>query len=97
MTFGEYEVSVHHTPGHCPGGVCLAVGQRGTPKQDLFVGDTLFAGSIGRTDLPGGDYATLLRSITQVLFPFGDDARVYPGHGPQTTIGQERRTNPFLR
>jgi hydroxyacylglutathione hydrolase len=94
---GEYEVSVHHTPGHCPGGVCLAVGRLGTPKQDLFVGDTLFAGSIGRTDLPGGDYATLLRSITQVLFAFGDEARVYSGHGPHTTIGQERRTNPFLR
>ena len=97
LSFGEYEVSVHHTPGHCPGGVCLAIGMRGSHKQDLFVGDTLFAGSIGRTDLPGGDYTTLIRSITQVLFPFGDDARVYSGHGPQTTIGQERRTNPFLR
>ncbi len=97
LSFGEYEVSVHHTPGHCPGGVCLAFGRRGSPKRDLFVGDTLFAGSIGRTDLPGGDYTTLIRSITQVLFPFGDDARVYSGHGPQTTIGQERRTNPFLR
>ncbi len=64
---------------------------------DLFVGDTLFAGSIGRTDLPGGNYETLLRSIRQVLFGFGDDARVYPGHGPDTTIGQEKRTNPFLR
>ena len=64
---------------------------------DLFVGDTLFAGSIGRTDLPGGDYATLIGSIRSVLFPFGDDARVYPGHGPDTTIGRERRTNPFLQ
>ncbi|RPI50452.1 MAG: MBL fold metallo-hydrolase [Acidobacteria bacterium] len=97
VSFGEYEVSVHHTPGHCPGGVCLAIGRRGAPKQDLFVGDTLFAGSIGRTDLPGGDHPTLIRSITQVLFAFGDDARVYSGHGPQTTIGHERRTNPFLR
>jgi len=97
ISFGDYEVSVHHTPGHCPGGVCLAIGRRGVPKQDLFVGDTLFAGSIGRTDLPGGDYATLIRSITQVLFAFGDDARVYSGHGPQTTIGHERRTNPFLQ
>ena len=61
------------------------------------MGDTLFAGSIGRTDLPGGDLDTLLASIRNVLFPFGDDARVYPGHGPATTIGQERRTNPFLR
>jgi glyoxylase-like metal-dependent hydrolase (beta-lactamase superfamily II) len=94
--FGEYDVFVHHTPGHCPGGVCLQVGRRGTPGKDLFVGDTLFAGSIGRTDLPGGDYETLMRSITGVLCSFGDDARVYSGHGPQTTIGQERRTNPFL-
>ena len=56
----------------------------------------LFAGSIGRTDLPGGDYETLMRSIRTVLFSFGDDANVYPGHGSKTTIGQERRTNPFL-
>jgi hydroxyacylglutathione hydrolase len=97
FTFGEYEVSVHHTPGHCPGGVCLAIGTHGMPKRDLFVGDTLFAGSIGRTDLPGADHPALIHSIKQVLFPFGDDARVYPGHGPPTTIGQERRTNPFLR
>jgi hydroxyacylglutathione hydrolase len=94
--FGEYDVFVHHTPGHCPGGVCLQVGRRGTSGQDLFVGDTLFAGSIGRTDLPGGDYPTLLRSITEVLYSFGDEARVYSGHGPETTIGHERRTNPFL-
>ena len=67
LAFGEYEVSVHHTPGHSPGGVCLAVGRPGLPKNDLFVGDTLFAGSIGRTDLPGGDHPALIRSITQVL------------------------------
>ena len=96
LSFGRYEISVHHTPGHCPGGVCLAIGAEGAAKEDLFVGDTLFAGSIGRTDLPGGDYATLIRSITTVLFAFGDNARVRSGHGPMTTIGQERRTNPFL-
>ena len=96
LKFGTYEVSVHHTPGHCPGGVCLAVGKTGLAKRDLFVGDTLFAGSIGRTDLPGGDYPTLIRSIKEVLFSFGDDATVHSGHGPDTTIGQERRTNPFL-
>jgi glyoxylase-like metal-dependent hydrolase (beta-lactamase superfamily II) len=96
FSFGDYDVFVHHTPGHCPGGVCLQIGRRGEPGKDLFVGDTLFAGSIGRTDLPGGDYETLLRSITEVLLAFGDDARVYSGHGPQTTIGHERRTNPFL-
>ena len=97
LSFGDYEVSVHHTPGHCPGGVCLAVGSPGKPKLDLFVGDTLFAGAIGRTDLPGADYETLMHSIRQVLFGFGDEARVYPGHGPATTIGRERSSNPFLR
>ncbi|MGQ0732214.1 MAG: MBL fold metallo-hydrolase [Acidobacteriota bacterium] len=96
IQFGDYDVFVHHTPGHCPGGVCLQIGPRGQPGLDLFVGDTLFAGSIGRTDLPGGDYDTLLRSITDVLCAFGDEARVYSGHGPQTTIGHERQTNPFL-
>lgn len=96
ITFGEYEARPHHTPGHCPGGVCLQVGRAGQSGTDLFVGDTLFAGSIGRTDLPGGDYNTLIGSIRTVLFAFGDDAVVYPGHGPATTIGEERRTNPFL-
>jgi hydroxyacylglutathione hydrolase len=97
ITFGDCEARPHHTPGHCPGGVCLQIGSAGEPGKDLFVGDTLFAGSIGRTDLPGGDHATLIASIRTVLFRFGDDARVYPGHGPTTTIGQERRTNPFLQ
>jgi len=96
IAFGHCEVRPHHTPGHCPGGVCLQIGKKGEAGQDLFVGDTLFAGSIGRTDLPGGDYNTLIGSIRTVLFGFGDDAKVYPGHGPSTTIGQERRTNPFL-
>ena len=96
MPLGDYEVRPHHTPGHCPGGVCLQVGLRNQPGQDLFVGDTLFAGSIGRTDLTGGNYDVLIDSIRRVLFAFGDDARVYPGHGPATTIGRERRTNPFL-
>lgn len=96
IAFGDYDVFVHHTPGHCPGGVCLQIGRRGETGLDLFVGDTLFAGSIGRTDLPGGDYETLMKSITTVLYSFGDEARVRPGHGPDTTIGRERRTNPFL-
>jgi glyoxylase-like metal-dependent hydrolase (beta-lactamase superfamily II) len=76
--------------------VCLEVGRAGEPGLDLFVGDTLFAGSIGRTDLPGGSLDVLLRSIRDVLFRFPDEARVYPGHGPATTVGQEKRTNPFL-
>jgi hydroxyacylglutathione hydrolase len=96
IPFGAYEVRPHHTPGHCPGGVCLQIGRAGEAGQELFVGDTLFAGSIGRTDLPGGDYGTLIASIRNVLFAFGDEAIVHPGHGPDTTIGQERRTNPFL-
>jgi len=96
--FGDYEVTVHHTPGHCPGGVCLAVHRVADPArlEGLFVGDTLFAGSIGRTDLPGGDHPTLMRSITEVLFTFPDETVVHSGHGPDTTIGRERRTNPFV-
>jgi glyoxylase-like metal-dependent hydrolase (beta-lactamase superfamily II) len=97
ISFGDYAVQVHHTPGHCPGGVCLQIGRRDAAGNDLFVGDTLFAGSIGRTDLPGGDYDTLMRSITQVLFTLGDDSIVHPGHGPDTTIRRERTTNPFVR
>jgi hydroxyacylglutathione hydrolase len=96
IRFGDYAVQVLHTPGHCPGGVCLQVGRAGEPGRDLFVGDTLFAGSIGRTDLPGGDYDVLLKSITEVLFPLGDDAIVHPGHGADTTIGRERTSNPFV-
>ena len=97
IEFGDYEVRVVHTPGHCPGGVCLAIsriGDQAAPK--LFVGDTLFAGSIGRTDLPGGDYDTLLKAITGVLFKFPDESIVYSGHGPMTTIGAEKATNPFV-
>ena len=71
--FGRYGAWVHHTPGHCPGGVCLAVGRDGEAQRTLFVGDTLFLGSIGRTDLPGGDLPTLLQSIRGVLFTFPDD------------------------
>ena len=95
-SFGNYVVEVRHTPGHCPGGVCLAIGRKGTSERELFVGDTLFQGSIGRTDLPGGDLDTLLRSIRDVLFSYPDAAVVHSGHGPDTTIGEERRTNPFL-
>jgi glyoxylase-like metal-dependent hydrolase (beta-lactamase superfamily II) len=94
--FGDYEVRVHHTPGHCPGGVCLQIGKKGTAGEHLFVGDTLFAGSIGRTDLPGGDHDLLMESITRVLFSLGDDKIVHPGHGPDTTIQRERTTNDFV-
>jgi hydroxyacylglutathione hydrolase len=97
ISFGDYQVRPHHTPGHCPGGVCLQIGKKGEDGPHLFVGDTLFAGSIGRTDLPGGDHAVLMRSITEVLFPLGDESIVHPGHGPDTTIQRERTTNPFVR
>ena len=102
LRFGEYEIAVRHTPGHCPGGVCLAMNgdprtQGPTERRILIVGDTLFAGSIGRTDLPGGDLETLLKSIREVLFSFPDGTPVYSGHGDPTTVGQERRSNPFLR
>jgi glyoxylase-like metal-dependent hydrolase (beta-lactamase superfamily II) len=94
--FGDYTVRVHHTPGHCPGGVCLQIARKTEEGTHLFVGDTLFAGGIGRTDLPGGNYGVLMNSITRVLFPLGDDAVVHPGHGADTTIGRERSTNPFV-
>ncbi|MBK5296525.1 MAG: MBL fold metallo-hydrolase [Vicinamibacteria bacterium] len=94
LTVGGLTIAAHATPGHSPGGVCLEVRDDGATE--LFVGDTLFAGSIGRTDLPGGDYETLIRSIETVLFAFPDDTPAHPGHGPSTTIGQERRNNPFL-
>lgn len=90
LTVGRLAFSVRHTPGHSPGGVCL-LGDR-----IAFVGDTLFAGSIGRTDLPGADTETLLASIVRVLLPLPDETICYPGHGPKTTIGEEKRTNPFV-
>ena len=96
LTFGAYVVTIRHTPGHCPGGVCLTVEKADRSERSLFVGDTLFAGSIGRTDLPGGDTEVLLRSIKEVLFAYPDDTPVYSGHGAPTTIGREKRTNPFL-
>jgi hydroxyacylglutathione hydrolase len=96
LRFGRYVINVRHTPGHCPGGVCLEVGKEGTQERTLIVGDTLFAGSIGRTDLPGGDSQTLLRSIREVLFAYPDETVVYSGHGEPTTIGREKRSNPFF-
>lgn len=78
------------TPGHTQGGVCLRW------DAGIAVGDTLFSGSVGRTDLPGGNTSQLISSIKKRLFPLGDDLVCYPGHGPSTTVGQERRSNPFL-
>ena len=90
IELGDLSIRVIHTPGHSRGGICLQV------EDCLFVGDTLFCGSIGRTDLPGGDHHLLIRGIREKLFPFADDTRVYPGHGPATTIGREKQNNPFL-
>ncbi|MGI8757681.1 MAG: MBL fold metallo-hydrolase [Acidimicrobiales bacterium] len=90
MTF-----TVLHTPGHTPGSVCLRLEIDGEAPV-LFSGDHLFAGSIGRTDLPGGSFDELMRSMTEKILPLADDLDVLPGHGPPTTIGRERRTNPFL-
>jgi glyoxylase-like metal-dependent hydrolase (beta-lactamase superfamily II) len=89
----NHAAHVFHTPGHTQGSICLHFA-----KENLLVaGDTLFAGSIGRTDLPGGDSRQILRSIHDRLLPLADETRVIPGHGPQTTIGEERESNPFLQ
>lgn len=93
LAFGGYQFEVMETPGHTPGSVCLYL-----PDESLLLaGDTLFAGSIGRTDLPGGDSQKILRSIHHKLLPLPETTLVVPGHGPETTIGAERRGNPFLQ
>ena len=91
LQVGNYALSVIHTPGHSPGGVCLYA------PGAVFTGDTLFAGSVGRTDFPGGSHELLVQGVRQKIFPLGDSLRVYPGHGPESTIGRERMTNPFFR
>jgi hydroxyacylglutathione hydrolase len=88
-----FELRVRHTPGHTPGHVCLEVVGEGV----LFSGDQLFAGSVGRTDLPGGSYEQLMRSMRERVLDLPDEVEVLPGHGPRTTIGRERLSNPFLR
>jgi glyoxylase-like metal-dependent hydrolase (beta-lactamase superfamily II) len=90
LRIGTVPVEVRHAPGHTPGHVCFVA------PGWVLAGDVLFQGSIGRTDLPGGDSAALLASIRRELLVLPDDTIVYPGHGPPTTIGVERRTNPFL-
>lgn len=90
VPLGEETVQVLHTPGHAPGHVCFL------HERWLWGGDVLFAGSIGRTDLPGGSFEELERAIRTRLFPLGDDVAVFPGHGPATTIGHERVHNPFV-
>ena len=89
---GDVEFLVRHCPGHTPGHVVFY----SEPDRVAFVGDVLFAGSIGRTDFPGGDYDTLIRSIRDKLFTLGDEVRFVPGHGPMSSFGEERRSNPFV-
>lgn len=91
IAFGAVELAVLHTPGHTPGGISLLAGPV------LFSGDTLFAESVGRSDLPGGSHSQLIASIVDKLMPLDDKTRVLPGHGPETTIGWERTHNPFIQ
>lgn len=92
IRFGEHTLQVIETPGHSQGGLCFYCKE----ESMLWSGDTLFEGSVGRTDLQGGNHATLIRSITDKLLTLPDDTRVYPGHGPYTTIGDEKKYNPYL-
>ncbi len=92
LTLAGLSLEVFHTPGHSPGSVSFYI----RDENVLIAGDTLFAGSIGRTDLPGGDHATLIKSIKEKLFTLPPETMVYPGHGPETTIGDEKRYNPFV-
>ena len=94
VEIGGLTLEVRHTPGHSPGGVCFVV--HGAPEPLVIVGDVLFAGSIGRTDLMGGSFPVLERSIREQLYTLADETRVVCGHGPDTTIGRERAGNPFV-
>lgn len=91
LPIGDFSLTVLHTPGHTPGGISLLF------DKTVFVGDTLFAESIGRTDFPGGSYSQLINSIKTKLMTLDDEVKAYPGHGPATTIGWERRQNPFIQ
>ena len=93
LAVGDLTFEILNCPGHCPGSAVLFERR----ERVAFVGDVLFAGSIGRTDLPGGDHELLLAGIRRKLWPLGDDVKIFSGHGPVTTIGAERRSNPFLQ
>ncbi|MDD2690060.1 MAG: MBL fold metallo-hydrolase [Candidatus Omnitrophica bacterium] len=94
VEFGELQLEVIHTPGHTPGGICLLM--KKPENKILFTGDTLFYRGIGRADFRGADEASLIKSIKERLLTLADDTVIYPGHGPSSTIGDERRKNPFL-
>lgn len=91
IEFGDEKAQVIHTPGHTRGGICIKIGD------SMITGDTLFTGSIGRTDLLGGDYDSIINSIKDKIMIYSDDIKVFPGHGAPSTIGRERTSNPFLR
>ncbi len=91
LSLGKLKLVAIHTPGHTPGGISLVI------NDFIFTGDTLFAGSIGRTDLPGGSYQDLIKSIKEKLFILGDGKTIYPGHGTDSTIGEEKRKNPYIQ
>lgn len=93
VTLGEHTLNVRHCPGHTPGHVVF----HSPDIQRVFVGDVLFAGSIGRTDFPQGNHAQLISSIRERLWPMGDDTVFIPGHGPESTLGEERQFNPYVR
>ena len=92
LAFGETKLRIIHTPGHTPGHICLYEPE----SKALFCGDTVFRESIGRTDLPGGDYSWIMRSILDKIVPLGDETSLYPGHGPMSTVGHEVLYNPFI-
>jgi len=92
LTYGNTSLEILYTPGHSPASVCL----HHRESKQVIAGDVLFQGSVGRSDLPGGDHDTLIASIKRELLVLDDETRVYPGHGPSTTVGDERRSNPFL-
>ncbi|MBM4081156.1 MAG: MBL fold metallo-hydrolase [Planctomycetes bacterium] len=97
LAVGQCELKVIHVPGHTPGGICLVSGPNAKKgARVLFSGDSLFAGGIGRTDFPGGDEESLLSNLRSKVLSFDDNTAVYPGHGPPTTVGEERRSNPYL-
>lgn len=91
IEFGDEKAEIIHTPGHTKGGICIKIGD------NIITGDTLFSGSIGRTDLLGGDYETIIKSIKSKLIIYPDNVQIFPGHGASSTIGKEKVSNPFLR
>jgi glyoxylase-like metal-dependent hydrolase (beta-lactamase superfamily II) len=93
ISFGNIDLKVLHTPGHTPGCISLLCSK----EKICFTGDTLFYGSVGRTDLPGGNYKTLVNSLKEKMINLSNEIRIYPGHGPYSTIGEEKRINPYLK